>query len=305
MNADDRAREPPEGERVVIVFADICGSTPLYERSGDRRALEIVADRLDGLARTARAHGGRVIRSKGDDVLCTFDAPAAALDAAAEMLGTHGHGEAPVRAGMHLGPVIHARDDIFGDAVNVAARILALAKAGEVLASGDLVGALGVPGRERMARLGSRELKGKREPLALYSMVLDEGDATQIAAGHLTTAASPVTAMPQVSVELGYGARSVRIGDGERCLIGRAQRCDLVIDSLNVSREHAWVAVTGARVTVTDQSSGGTWVIDSTGSHKRLRREQAELHGSGRLRLGTHPREPGNAVEVAFALRGI
>jgi len=294
---------PDEAPTVAIVFADICDSTPLYEANGDARALAIVASRLDELATIARDHGGRVIRSKGDDVLCTFDDPCAALDASAAMADAHGHGVAAIHVGIHFGPVIYARDDVFGDAVNVAARVLGLAKPGEILASEDLVTELGAADRARMSALGSRDLKGRNEPLSIYSMVLDEGDKTQIVWGSgVPRPEHPRTAVVAAMVDLEHAGRKVRVFDGERCLIGRASRCDLTIDSRAVSREHAWVAASGGRVTVTDRSSTGTWVIDPEGRHTTLRRDTVAIKGRGRLRLGRHPRDAEPAVEVEFTV---
>ena len=141
--------EAPD-ENVAILFADICDSMPLYEESGDASALAVIARRLDELAGFAVRHSGKVIRSKGDDVLCTFDAPANALDAAADMVDAHGVGVPAVHVGIHFGPVIRARQDIFGDAVNIAARMLSLAKPGEIVTSRDLVDALPVSEHDRL-----------------------------------------------------------------------------------------------------------------------------------------------------------
>ena len=120
-----------------MLFADICDSTPLYETSGDAPALAAIAKRLDELAQHAISYGGEVVRSKGDDVLCTFTEPSGALHAAARMLESPSSDVLPIRVGIHFGDVIAAREDIFGDAVNVAARMLSLAKPGELVTSSE------------------------------------------------------------------------------------------------------------------------------------------------------------------------
>lgn len=294
-------------EQVSILFADICDSMPLYEKSGDASAVSVIARCLDALAELATQHDGTVIRSKGDDLLCIFEVPARALDAAAEMVNLHHSGSPQIHVGIHFGPAIRARQDIFGDAVNVAARMLAIAKPGEIVASKDLVDALPDEERHRLALLGKQALKGKQEPIEVYSMVLDEGDDTQMAwsRGGQADEGSPETVVPSLALELEYQGRIVTVHDGERCLIGRADRCDLVVPAPSVSREHASIHVRAGRATLTDQSSTGTWVLDGNGGYTTLRRETSKLGGTGRIRLGRHPRDPHPAEEIDFRLRAI
>lgn len=61
-----------EEQTVAVLIADVCGSTPLYESSGNRKALDLIAECLDDISRVVEAEGGNVLHSKGDDVLCTF-----------------------------------------------------------------------------------------------------------------------------------------------------------------------------------------------------------------------------------------
>ncbi|MFT5448667.1 MAG: adenylate cyclase [Gammaproteobacteria bacterium] len=292
---------------VAILFADICDSTPLYESSGDWSALAVIARCLDELAELAKRFEGTIIRSKGDDLLCTFDVPDAALDAAEAMIGAYGSGAPAIHIGIHFGQVIQARDDIFGDAVNVAARMLSLAKPGEIVASSDLANALPDRHRDRLSLLGKQMLKGKQEPIAVYSIVLDEGDVTQMVRGSGAAGPDepPETVMPSVVVELTHGDQNITIRDGQRCLIGRADRCDLVVEEPNVSREHAWVEVHRGRAMLTDQSSTGSWVIELDGSYTTLRRQAGALGQRGSIRLGVHPRDPRFASEIEFTLRVI
>ncbi len=295
---------PPTDQHVSIFFADVCDSMPLYEESGDASALALIGRCLDELAALAARFGGTVIRSKGDDLLCIFETPANALDAAAAMLDVYRNAVPAIHVGIHHGPVIRARNDVYGDAVNVAARMLALAKPGEMVASKDLVDALPPAARRRLARLGRRAIKGKQEPIDIYSMVLDDGPATQLLSdsGAGVDSASRATVMPSVTIELRHAGRRITVRDGERCLIGRAERCGLVIEDPRVSREHARIEVHGGRAMLTDQSSTGSWIIDHEGAHRTLRRESATLGAAGRIRLSLHPNDPQSAPEIAFRL---
>ena len=200
--------------------------------------------------------------------------------------------------------MIRTADDVYGDAVNIAARMLALAKPGEAVASSQLVAALPTEHRHRLALVGSRAIKGKQEPMTVYSMVLDEGPPTQyLDEGAPRTHAAPVSMMPTVAVELCYGGRTTVVRDGQRCVIGRAERCDLQVVDPRVSREHAWVQVAGGRATLVDRSTAGSWILPATGSHATLRRESSPLDGLGTIRLGRHPRDEREAPEIEFHVR--
>src|SRR5262249_22733469 len=116
-----------DASEVALLLADITGSTPLYEEVGDAAALGQIGESLERLRSIVTEEGGTFLRSKGDDVLCLFADPCSALRAARRMLSQQSTGSLAIHAGVHFGPVIHAHDDIFGDAVNLTARLAAIA----------------------------------------------------------------------------------------------------------------------------------------------------------------------------------
>jgi len=90
--------DPSRGTRLVqqkskvsILFADVCGSTPLYTVAGDANALSLIGNRLDSMTCIIEQEGGRVIRSKGDDLLCSFDDPDGAARASQRLVGEPAH----------------------------------------------------------------------------------------------------------------------------------------------------------------------------------------------------------------------
>ena len=92
----------PEARPLTIVFADVSGSTQLYEALGDVVARQLVAESLDLMSRCTVQHNGTVVETIGDELFCTFSAPEHAVDAAIEMMESierHAHNEsaAPVR----------------------------------------------------------------------------------------------------------------------------------------------------------------------------------------------------------------
>lgn len=285
---------PPTDAPVAILLADIAGSTPLYERLGDAAALRAIGDCLDRLGAMIRREGGRSVHSKGDDMLCTFADPSAALRVARAMLAPGFAAPLAIHAGLHFGVVLPARGDIFGDAVNLTARLAAMANPGEVLASEDFVGRL--PGAEAAGwrLLDALPLKGKASPVRVYSLL--DGDAaihTQISFG--PAAARPATrdAAPETVVTLRHGERAWTCREGASLSIGRSAECDVVIGRPWVSRHHATVLVRRGKVQLCDQSSAGTHVTVQGGYEVFLRRETVLLVGSGTISPALRPADPG------------
>jgi class 3 adenylate cyclase len=296
-----------EPDRIaVILFVDICDSTPLFENRGDEAALGAISGTLDLLENLVRHHGGEVVRAKGDDLLCVFEVPVAALDAALEMMQQVAGDGLAVRIGMHHGPLIEARGDIFGDAVNVAARMLDLAKPGETLATEAVVQHLDETNRERLTPLGRQSLKGKEEPVRIYSLIHDDGASTQFVHSNTVTELSRRRhERTLVILEYRTQRRVLRPGDADLRL-GRSPRSDLIINETAVSREHATIRVAPGRVTFTDHSSTGSW-MGSAGAEDvtAIRRESVQLDGDGVLFLGYPPDDGDDAPCVGFSVQGV
>jgi len=156
----------------IILFADIVDSTAMTERMGDA-AFRAKARELDGALRTViRECGGTVIDAKtlGDGVLATFAAAAQAIETALRFEAAAAGAGLQLHVGLHAGDVIREEGNVFGGAVNVAARISALSAPGEVLVS-DLVRGLartsaGVVFEDR----GEQALKGVGEPVRVFAV---------------------------------------------------------------------------------------------------------------------------------------
>jgi class 3 adenylate cyclase len=154
-------RPGPRPDRVLstVMFTDIVGSTERAAELGDRRWHELL-DRHDELVRhqIERNHG-HAVKTTGDGVLATFSGPARGIDAARGIAAEVRRLGIEVRAGLHTGELELRGDDVGGMAVNIGARVMAEAGAGEVLVSGtvkDLVVGSGIDFDDR----GSAELKG-------------------------------------------------------------------------------------------------------------------------------------------------
>lgn len=296
---DDDARD------AVILFVDICGSVPLYESTGDLGALKLISNALDEMELVVKGNGGSVVRSKGDDLLCTFDTPTDALDAATDILSSITQADTAVRMGVHHGQVIEARGDIFGDAVNVAARMLQLAKPGEMLCTEAVVSRLPPARREWVRPLGTRAIKGKDDPIAIYSMVLDLGESTLLVnPDTVMERALEIQAETQVVLQQAGRSWTVRTGDGE-LRIGRSPRCDIQIQDGSVSREHATLQVAPGRVSFIDHSTAGSWVCVSGEPIMGLKRESLPLSGEGVICFGSAPTGNRKPPRLGFSVLGV
>ena len=153
----------------TVVFTDIVSSTDVAVRLGDAEWRRLLDHHDLAARRTAERYSGRVVKSTGDGVLATFDGPARATRFASDF-GREAEGIGlPIRAGLHTGEVELRGDDIGGIAVHIAARIAALAGAGDVLASRtvrDLTTGSGLLFTDR----GIHSLKGVPEEWQLYAV---------------------------------------------------------------------------------------------------------------------------------------
>ena len=289
---------------VAILLVDITGSTPLYEAIGDAAAASQVGACLETLQSISARRQGTFILSRGDDVLCTFAEPGAALQAAREMLSQAPTGRLAIHGGLHFGPVVRARGDIFGDAVNLTARLAALARPGEILISRSIVEHLPEAERSSLRLLDHMTFKGKSAPTEIYSLVpADVAGRTEAVFGHGSghTRTRYQRAVPEVSVTLRYADCSRSCREQASLSIGRADECDLVIGRSWVSRQHALVTVRRGKVQLEDRSSSGTYVSMRDGYEFFMRRETVVLTGSGTISPAVRPTDA-NAQVIRYEI---
>jgi adenylate cyclase len=281
---------PRNSDEVTILLADITGSTPLYETAGDAAAARQVADCLGRMKAIAGHEGGTFIRSRGDDILCTFAVAASALKATRLMLFQLSAGPLAIHAGVHFGHIIKTHDDLFGDAVNLTARLAACAKPGELLASRSFVDQLAEPDKRSFRVLDNMTFKGRNAATEVYSFLAEAGSAsTEMVAGR--GAASQNT-----MVMLRYQTESWQCQDRDTVSIGRSPDCDLVIGQPWISRKHAVLTVRRGKVQLDDQSASGTYVTMQGGEEAFLHRETALLTGAGNISPARRPTEAGAEI---------
>jgi adenylate cyclase len=285
----------PETARAAILLADISGSTPLYEAVGDAQAQRLISEELTRLQTAIVDEGGVCIRQKGDDVLGCFAQPSKAFRTVRAMLSHPADHALRIHGGLHYGTIVRADGDIFGEAVNLTARLAALANADEALFSKSFVDQL--PRREAacLRPLDRIRLKGVSSPIEVYSFV-DDDPALQTQIPVRATAArtalesrSPATV---VTIVLAHDGDSRQCGESETMLIGRSDDCDVVLSRPWISRKHAMVTVRDGKAILSDRSSSGTYVAIGGGHELLLRRETILLTGNGVISPAMHPAHP-------------
>jgi len=169
-------KEPPEvGAVHTILFSDVEGSTSLTERLGDAKAREVLRTYERSVRDALRAHGGSEVKTTGDGFMASFTSATRALECAIGMqraFAAHNESaEEPIRVriGLNAGEPIAEEEDLFGTAVNVAARIAAQAEGGEILVA-NVVRELAAGKGFLFADRGEVVLRGFEEPVRLYEV---------------------------------------------------------------------------------------------------------------------------------------
>ncbi len=298
----ERDQTPPEGVWAVILLADISGSTPFYEAVGNAEAQRLISLELERLQAAIGNEDGVVVRKKGDDVLGYFDDPGQALRALRAILSATTDPALAVHAGLHYGQIVLADGDIFGQAVNLTARLAALANDGEALLSRSLFDLLSGSEAAELRSLGQIRLKGVGEPIDVFSFLADDSSSqTRMASPAKRTGgrASSASTVSNVAVVLTHDRESRTCREAESVLIGRSTDCSIVLPHPWISRKHAVVRVLDGKFILEDRSASGTYVSMDGGHEFLLRRESVVLTGSGTISPAVRLAQP-EADPISF-----
>ena len=282
----------PKSANLAIMFADISGSTRLFEVLGDTKARVTIADTLNLLTDVVHAHNGTVIKTIGDEIMCTFPSADDAANASCEMhenledMNAAKEGDNPeikIRIGMHFGPALLEGGDVFGDAVNVAARMAAQAKGGQIITTKTTVDLLEPIMRASTRFVDNAPIKGKKDVIQIFEIIWQEEDVTRMATGML----DGVPKTPEVAMELDYKGQKITL-NSERsgAVLGRSQTCDMPIHEKLASRQHVRIELRRNKFFIIDQSTNGTHVKLDNSEEAFLRREEMPITTNGQISLG-------------------
>jgi len=288
-------------ERTVL-FADLRGSTALYERLGNAEATSVVTHTVRAVAAGVTERGGTVVKTLGDGLMAVFETPVAGVEAAMlmhealEHLVARGsaHGASTGLRALRLqvalarGEVVEMGGDCFGDAVNVAARLLDHAGDNETLITEEVFTDLAREAKLRFRSLDWMHLRGRAEPVHVHLLggKRSIGDAAATAFG-----AALMPAYEPEGIRLAWN-RTTRLFASDRLplTLGRSPTSAFCVDDSRVSRQHARLDWQGGVFSLTDLSINGTFVrFASAEEVLSLKRGSCTLHGGGEIGLGGMP----------------
>ena len=290
-----------ESNKLVIMTADIAGSTALYEQIGDVRAQALVADCLKTIRALCVEHHGRALAEVGDQVVAQFAQPLQAAAAASEMHADmherHAREGGPrirLRVGLHYGQVAGGAATLASETAKIAQWVGSHAKPEQTLATKALIDHL-----PRIYRAVSRYVDDETwnfialEHVELYEIIWDVESITAY------NGEAPSREAQNDAVEFSYGGQIVRVDSSRPVIsIGRGDKNDLVIAKDLVSRQHLCAQFSRGRCTITDNSTNGSLVVDKDGRRIEFKRESLRLTGEGHI----IPGKPG-ADEPDYAIK--
>ena len=285
-------------QAMAVLFADVSGSTRLYEQVGDAAALATIGECLALVQVAAAGHAGRLVKTIGDEAMVVFPSANQAVAAAGEIqlrMGEYARARRlplALRVGLHCGQAIESQNDVYGDCVNVAARMVALAKGGQVILTAAMADELSAELRGKVREVDVLTVKGKEKDIVILELVWqDSADLTTLTTRPKLRAAR---------LELTHGARAIELGLATMAIaIGRDAQNDVVVADRLASRMHARIERRRDKFVLVDQSSNGTFVTVDGEGEIQLRREELMLRGRGRISFG-HPYAADPAETLAY-----
>lgn len=278
---------------VAVLFVDVSGSTRYFERHGEVAGRAMIACCFAIVVPEIERLGGRVVKTLGDGLLAVFDRASDLVEAAqAVHLAIEEANRArpaaervSVHCGGDMGSVAHdAAGDVFGDPVNVAARLQALAARDQTFVTDEVVARLEPNQRQQVRALGSFPVHGRDAEVETYEVLWRVGAAT--------VAVERPQVKLQSSLRLEFKGKVLELAPDRNYLtMGRDPANDLVVEDPAVSHDHAEIVRRRGLFYVIDRSTNGTFLQSEERAERHIRHEEHPLEGQGRLLLG-HSQAP-------------
>lgn len=279
-----------EQRPITILFADIAGSTKLFETRGDVEARALTLQVLNALTQITLRHSGTVIKTIGDEIMCTFPGPSNALHASVDMQRrvagdvAWARDHLAIRIGLHHGEALLEDGDVYGDAVNTAARMAQLAKREQIVTTASTVTGVSSAAAFRIRSLGEAMVRGKQNGVDIVDLLWQEDNSNvtmvakairldQLPSSHklVMRTRGELTEISELSNSYGMGR-----DPGNQC----------IVDNEWVSRNHALIEFSRGQFLITDRSTNGTYVKIGADDEIRLHRDSMPLRKSGSISLG-------------------
>lgn len=297
---------PQPATKLAILFADICGSSAIYDKYGDAIARQLIARYIDSMSNTIYQHQGTLIKTIGDEIMCSFPSAEAALHAACALqVAVEGdklenYDPIHIRVGFHMGDVINEEGDLYGDTVNVAAHITAETRVCKIATTLAVFDELPKNLRAKMQQIYRSNLKGRSEQIDIYQVNWNEDDTSRTRIG------IPAYRKPQEgnrALILRYRDQIFTVENQKKiAMLGREKSCSIAVNSDFASRQHAQLELRFGKFIITDQSVNGTHVRFGDGRMTSINSETLVLHGAGYISLGqTYADNPTELIQFAIS----
>ncbi|MFC1858526.1 adenylate/guanylate cyclase domain-containing protein [Thermodesulfobacteriota bacterium] len=291
---------------LAILFADVAKSTHLYEKLGDKIAQKLIGSCVSLMKDVTVKYKGTVIKTIGDEVMSTFPSARTAVEAAKEMhqeLEELTIEERPgfpppnIYVGIQWGPVISQEGDVFGDAVNVAARMVSYAKQRQIITTEETVNELTEEEKNSVRWIDKTTIKGKSGEIQIYEVIWERQDLTVMLD-------SPMEQVElKMHMELQCHGEITEVDDSRPSVtLGRQVHNDVVVNDNRVSRTHARVEYRRGKFFLIDQSTNGTFVVIQNKKKVTLKRDETQLLGNGIIALGREA-DPDSPEVINYAIK--
>jgi adenylate cyclase len=275
----------------TVLFASVIGGTELFARAGDVAATDALARCMDALTASAARTGVRVIKHTADKLMALAASPDKAAEAAAAM-HTMVDASAPISGvrlalgvAFHHGPVLQKEADVFGDTVNLAARLVELAAKDQIITTTDTARYLSGAYRPWVRKLYETDVKGRSEKVELVELVWrSDPDAT---ATTLQIPLRRLLAEEAGPLTLIYRGRKLdRRRARDSITLGRDEKCGMVVEHEQASRQHCTIERKHGKFVLVDHSTNGTYVTVEGSPEVLVQREEFALTKRGFIALG-------------------
>lgn len=281
----------PTNQRTIL-FADIAESTRLYDTFGDFKARGLISDCLSLLKELVRENEGTIIKTIGDAVMCTFMTPNHAAETARQMHEEISFDPNMVQANIHLrigfhhGEVICEPEDVFGEPVNVAARMVELAKSDQIITNRETIKLMKRPLKRRARIVDRIRVRGKDDVVEIHELIWGKPEQMTMSNSFTEEMIASLTSEKDF-LQIRHREQRILV-DHDRPILtmGRGVANHLVINDPLVSRMHARIELQRNRFMLIDQSTNGTFLNPQAGETQLLRRDAIQLEGEGLIGLG-------------------
>lgn len=299
---------------VTVVFADLTGSTGVFESLGNAKATQAITRLTQWIGKVCEANHGHVVKYLGDGVLIVFPHSPDAVEAVMELQRAHQDRirdwpeplQMRLQVGMARGEIVEQDGDCYGDAVNVASRLSDLSGPEQILATESVIQHLPEDSLVRSRSLGAMAIRGRTESCVVHRIEWQSellSEAFTMPASLAPIHFSRQTAQPDF-IELSWLDMNAGFSFAELPLfLGRDLDAQFVVQDPRVSRKHARIEWRAGKFYLEDVSSYGTWVrFSDNAAVVSLRRQECVLLLDGEIALGA-PFEDFTVPTVSFKFR--